>query len=70
VNVRKIIDRTIRRRDEGVDVVADVNAVIAANVNESGGHTHVSNRQRIVQRSGKTVVSDGETTDTGGRDEQ
>jgi hypothetical protein len=35
-------------------VAGDVNAVIAANVEEGGSRSHVSSRQRIVQRSGKT----------------
>jgi hypothetical protein len=64
MNIRKIIDRRIRHSGDGVDVVGDVNAVISANVNEPGGSTHVSSRQRVVQRSGKTVVS--EQTDEGG----
>ena len=64
MNIRKIIDRRIRHSGDGVDVVGDVNAVISANVNERGGSSHVSSRQRIVQRAGETVVS--EQSDRGG----
>ncbi len=58
MNVRKIIQRRLRHRGGGVDVVGDVNAVVAANVNEPGGNSSVSSRQRIVQRDGRTVVSE------------
>ncbi len=53
MNVRKLIQERIRHSSDGVNVVGDVNAAIAANVNEPGPtHTHVSTRQRVVQRSG------------------
>jgi hypothetical protein len=64
MNVRKIINRRIRHSDDGVDVVGDINAVISANINEPGGSSHVSSRQRIVQRAGERVVSD--ESDEGG----
>jgi hypothetical protein len=66
MKIRKIIDRRIRHSADGVDVVGDVQGVISANVNEPGGSSHVSSsqRQRIVQRGGKTVVS--EESDEGG----
>jgi hypothetical protein len=67
MNVRKLIQRRIRHSGGGVDVVADVNAAIAANVNEPGGSSSVTSRQRVVQRSGSTVVSDGETSWQPGR---
>jgi hypothetical protein len=52
VEWRKVISERIRRSDGGVNVVGDVNAVVAGNVDEKGGsHTHVSSKQRIVQRS-------------------
>jgi hypothetical protein len=54
MKLQKLIRRQIRRHDERSHVVGDVNAAIAANVNEPGpSHTHVSTRQRIVQRSGR-----------------
>jgi hypothetical protein len=62
VAIRKIIRRPIRLARDGVDVVAGVNAAVAANVGERGGSTSVSSRQQIVQRSGQTVVSDSETS--------
>ncbi len=47
----------MRHRGGGTDVVGDVNAAIAANVNEPGRtRTHVSSKQRIVQRGGRTEV--------------
>jgi len=50
----KIISRRIRHKGEGVDLVGDVNAAIAANIGEPGSSTHVSSSQRVVQRSGRT----------------
>jgi hypothetical protein len=45
MNVRKLINERFRRRANGVDVQGDVNAVVAANVNERGGSTSVSSKQ-------------------------
>lgn len=65
MKINKIIQRRIRRDKDGVNVAADVNAAVAANVNESKSqHTHVSSHQRIVQRDGRTVVSE-QRTETG-----
>lgn len=47
----KFIQRRIRKQGNGVDLVGDVNAAIAANVGEPGAQTRVSSSQRIVQRS-------------------
>jgi hypothetical protein len=61
VNIRKIIRKTIRHEGDGSQVAGDVNAVISANVGERGGsvsQTSSRSRTRIVQRSGKTVVSE------------
>jgi hypothetical protein len=53
VKVRKVIQRRLRHEGKGINVVGDVNAAVSANVNEPGPtHTHVSTRQRVVQRSG------------------
>jgi hypothetical protein len=61
----KLIQRRIRRQGKGVDLIGDVNAAIAANVGERGGTTRTSSSQRIVQRSGRTVVSETRgTTET------
>ena len=54
VKVRKLIQRRLRHENEGMNVSGDVNAAISANVNEPGpSRTHVSTRQRVVQRSGR-----------------
>ena len=67
MNLRKIVQRRIRKEADGVGVAADVNAAVAANVNEPGpSHTHVSTRQRIVQRSGKTQVDETERVERRG----
>jgi hypothetical protein len=47
----KLIQRRIRKHGNGVDLVGDVNAAIAANVGERGAQTSTSSTQRIVQRS-------------------
>ena len=51
MQIKKIIQRRIRKHANGVDVVGDVNAAIAANVGERGAHARTSSSQRIVQRS-------------------
>jgi hypothetical protein len=68
VSLRQIIAREFRRRGAGVDFVGDVNAVIAANVGErSPSATHVSSRQRVVQRPGRRAIStDVDTATTEG----
>jgi hypothetical protein len=53
MNIRKVIRKRIRHEKDGVQIAGDINAVISANVDEVGSHSHVSSRQRIVQRSGK-----------------
>ena len=52
MQINKIIRRRIRERLGDVDLAGDVNAVVAANVNEPSSTTHVSSRQTVVQRSG------------------
>ena len=47
MKVRKVIRRNLRHSDKGVSIAGDVNAVIAANVNEPGSsHVSVSSTQR------------------------
>jgi hypothetical protein len=58
MKLQKIISRRIRHRGGGVDAVGDINAAISANVGERGQSTSVSSHQRVVQRSGRTVVSE------------
>jgi ribosomal protein L31E len=54
VKIRKLIQRRLRYEEEEVNVSGDVNAALSANVNEPGpSRTHVSTRQRVVQRSGR-----------------
>ena len=45
MQLRKAIERKLRRSLEGVDVESDVHAVVAANVGERGRVTKVSSRQ-------------------------
>ena len=52
MRIKKIINRRIRERLGNVDFAGDVNAVVAANVNEPSSTTSVSSRQTVVQRTG------------------
>jgi hypothetical protein len=62
VNLRKVIQRTLRHQKDGVNVAGGINAVVNANVNEPGeSRTSVRSRTRIVQRNGKTEVFEQET---------
>jgi hypothetical protein len=67
VNIRKILQRRIRHAGKGANGIGDVNAVIAANVNERNSRAHVStrSRQRSVQRSDRATYVSGETTARG-----
>jgi hypothetical protein len=55
MKVRKVIRKRIRRNQGGVQVNADVDGVIAANVGEKGSRSRVRSRSRsrIVQRTGQ-----------------
>ena len=55
--------RRIRYNKNGVQIAADVNVSVSRG---EGGKTsqHVSTRQRVVQRNGKTVTSEQQTTST------
>jgi hypothetical protein len=46
MQIRKLIERRIRRAGGGVSVDSDVNAVVAANIGEQGAVTRVSSTQR------------------------
>ncbi|HEX6348037.1 MAG TPA: hypothetical protein VF160_01450 [Candidatus Dormibacteraeota bacterium] len=61
MRIRKVIDKKIRSRREGVNVAGDIQGVIAANVNEPG-MTVVSStsHNRIVQRSGRRTSKNKE----------
>ncbi|MGB8005307.1 MAG: hypothetical protein WCF27_13730 [Gaiellaceae bacterium] len=47
MQIRKIIQRRIRRSANGVDFTGDVNAAISGNVGESSNQTHVSSRSTV-----------------------
>jgi hypothetical protein len=47
VQIRKLIERRIRRAGRGVNVDADVHGVVAANVGERGAVTHASSKQTV-----------------------
>jgi hypothetical protein len=47
MQIRKILQRRIRKSTGGVDLVGDVNAAIAANVGERSQTTHVSSRSTV-----------------------
>jgi hypothetical protein len=51
MQIRKIIQRRIRRTAEGVDLVGDVNAAISANVGERASTAHVSSRSTVSAES-------------------
>ena len=75
MKINKVIQRKVRRDADRVNVAADLNATVAANVNEPRvRHTRVSSHQKVVQRNGRTLVSEQrvETSDderSGGRAE-
>jgi hypothetical protein len=58
----KIVQRRIRRQGKGTNQVADINAAVATNRAKDGddADTATSTRQRlrIVQRGGRTTVSE------------
>jgi hypothetical protein len=54
MNIRKIVNERFRKQLGGVDVAADVNAVIAANVGEKDQVTQVSSRQEASAGSSAT----------------
>ena len=56
--MRKIVQRRIRRSGRGINLVADVNAVIATNTSKAGGRTATSSCQslRVHQSDGHAEV--------------
>jgi hypothetical protein len=54
VKFEKVINEEIDHNEDGVSIKGGVNAVIAANVGEKGSVSHVSSKQRIVQRSSRS----------------
>jgi hypothetical protein len=67
VEIRKVIQRRIRRRAEGIDVAADVNAAIAANVGERRASTSVSSRQHATSTSAGAPAQKGGSDESGER---
>jgi hypothetical protein len=65
MNLRKVIERSLRRGTDG-DAVRNVNAAVAANIGEPSRSTHVSSKQRIVQRDGRTEITTEEQEVKGG----
>jgi hypothetical protein len=63
MKIRKLLNRSLRHEDDDVQVAGGVNAVVSANVNEPGSRVRASSRQRqrIVQREGRTIVESEET---------
>jgi hypothetical protein len=55
MQVRKVIRRRTRRQVGGVNVAADIDAVVSVNTGEEGqiNRSRVRSRRRIVQRSGQ-----------------
>ena len=51
MEIRKIIQRKIERREGGLDLQAHVNAVVAANAGE--GQTYVSSQQSVSSCAGR-----------------
>jgi len=60
MNLRKLLSRRIATANRGVHVAADVNSIVSASVGEPGrvASASRSQRTRIVQRGGHTVVSE------------
>jgi hypothetical protein len=52
MQIRKMLERRIRRQSNGVDVVGDLTAAIAGNVGEDSSTTHVSVRSSVSAPSG------------------
>jgi hypothetical protein len=62
MRLSKVISKTLRREGKAAQVAGRIDAAIAANVNEQRTtRSRIKTRQRIVQRSGRTVVSEQRT---------
>jgi hypothetical protein len=58
----KVILKNLGNAADGSQIAGEVSGVISANVNEPGtSRTSVRSRHRIVQKGGRTVVSEHET---------
>jgi hypothetical protein len=67
--MRKVFKRRIRRQEGGVNIAADIDAVVSVNRGESGQTSSIRSRsrRRIVQRSGGSKKA-SERPDTGESD--
>jgi hypothetical protein len=65
MQIKKIIQRRIRRSADGVDLVGDINAAISANVGERSSTSHVSSRSTVSAHSQDKEERRGETQDPG-----
>lgn len=66
--MRKVVRRRVRRRGGAVDVVGDVNVVIASSSAQPGSTVHSSSRSRlrVVQGpEGSQVVEESDDDDEG-----
>jgi hypothetical protein len=62
MRLSKVISKTLRREGNAAQVAGRIDAAIAANVNEQRTTcSRTKTRQQIVQRSGRTVVSERRT---------
>jgi hypothetical protein len=68
MQIRKVIQRRIRRSADGVDLAGDVNAAVSANVGESSSTSHVSSRSSVSAQSVRQ--NRGETGDTAAEQER
>jgi hypothetical protein len=59
--VKKVFKRRIRHEKDGVNLAADIDAVVSVNTGESGktSVTRSRSRSRIVQRSGSKKPTNG-----------
>lgn len=60
MKIRKVVSRAFGHEDKDSTVAVAINAAVSADVNEAGGRSRVSSRQRIVQRNGRTEVFEEE----------
>jgi hypothetical protein len=60
---RKVIRKAVRHKGDGIDVAADVNAVISANMGRGSTRTHTSSRQTAESGRGQA-----KNEEKGGRD--
>jgi len=67
MRIRKRINKRIERDEDGVQVSAAVNAVVAANVGESGSATVASSRQDVAEREARRTSEPEERKDSGSR---